>query len=108
MSPIGSPLSLARVGSVLFLSLLWASVAYGQVTIDMTKLNCEQLYFSKLDSKTMAIWFSGFYQGKRNDAVVDVQKVKDNTEKLRKFCFQNANSKVPVMDAIERVVGPKP
>ena len=107
MKPAGSQRSLAILSFPFFLGAFLVSEAHGQVTVDLSKLNCEQLYFSKLDSRTISTWLSGFYHGKKNDPVVDVQKMKDNTEKLRRFCFQNANMKVPVMDAVERVLAPQ-
>lgn len=107
MKPGNSKPSLAILSFPFLLCALPVSEAHGQITVDLSKLNCEQLYFSKLDSRTISAWLNGFYHGKKNDPVVDVQKVKDNTEKLRRFCFQNANMKVPVMDAVERVLAPQ-
>lgn len=94
-----------RLGSGFALGILWISLAHGQVTIDMSKLTCKQFYFSKLDTQTLSMWLSGFYNGKRNSTVVDVQKLKNNIEKLSRFCRQNQNLDVLVMDAVERVLG---
>jgi acid stress chaperone HdeB len=57
-----------------------------------------------MNSQNLSLWLSGYYHGKRNDPVIDVQAWKDSGERLRRFCAQNPNSKVPVMDAIERVL----
>lgn len=99
-----SHLPISHLGAGLIASVLWASLAYGQVTIDFTKLTCDQYLFSKLNSQNLAIWLSGYYHGKRNDPVMDVQAWKDSGEKVRRFCMQNSNAKVPVMDAVERVL----
>jgi acid stress chaperone HdeB len=88
------------------LGLLMTSISHGQVMIDVTKITCEQFYYSKVSHPTtLSIWLSGFYHGKRDKSVVDVQNVKENAEKVQKFCRQQANHKVPLMDAAERVLG---
>jgi len=97
--------SIARIGSGLALGLLCTTLANAQVTIDFSKLTCEQFYYSKLDTRSLSMWLGGFYNGKRNTTTVDVQKMKDSADKLARFCRQNANLKVPVMDAVERVMG---
>jgi len=84
--------------------MLWTPLAYGQVTVDFSKLTCDQYLYSKLNSQNLSIWLSGFYHGKRNDPVIDVQAWKDSGDKMRRFCLQNSNAKTPVMDAIERVL----
>jgi acid stress chaperone HdeB len=91
-------------GAALLASVLWTSLAHGQVTVDFTKLTCDQYLYSKMNSQNLSLWLSGYFHGKRNDPVVDVQAWKDSGEKMRRFCLQNSNAKVPVMDAIERVL----
>ena len=92
--------------SAIALGLFMTSIAYGQVMMDVTKVTCEQFYFSRVSHPTtLSIWLSGFYHGKRDKSVVDVQSVKENAEKVQKFCRQQANHKVPLMEAAERVLG---
>jgi acid stress chaperone HdeB len=88
------------------LGVFTTSNSHGQVMIDVTKVTCEQFYYSKVSHPTtLSIWLSGYYHGKRDKSVVDVQNVKENAEKVQKFCRQQANHKVPLMDAAERVLG---
>jgi acid stress chaperone HdeB len=104
MPSIRSQLPISRIAAGLLASVLWTPLAYGQVTIDFSKLTCDQYLYSKMNSQDLALWLSGYYNGKRNNPVIDVQTWKDNGKKMRSFCLQNSNAKVPVMDAIERVL----
>src|SRR3954468_19316763 len=99
-----SKLRRAGFGAGLLASVLWTSLAQGQVTIDFSKLTCDQYLYSKMNSQNLSIWLSGYYHGKRGDPVIDVQGWKDSGEKMRRFCLQGSNAKVPVMDAVERVL----
>jgi len=101
---IRSRLPISRLGAGLIASMLWAPFAHGQVTVDFTKLTCDQYLYSRMNSQNLSIWLSGYYHGKRGDPVMDVQAWKDSGEKMRRFCLQNSNAKVPVMDAVERVL----
>jgi hypothetical protein len=85
------------------------SVAPGvqaQVTIDASKITCDQFVHSKVGPiRTIAAWLSGFYSGKRNDPVIDLQNFEENLSKLEKFCNEEKNFKLPVMQAVEKVIG---
>lgn len=98
-----SDFPLAPASAGLVLSLLCGSVAQGQVTVDVSKITCEQFLFSKMDQKTLATWLSGYYHGKRNSTVINLQDVKNNAKSVRSFCFQSSNLKTLLVDAVERV-----
>ena len=86
----------------------FATSAYAQVTIDFSKVTCEQFVFSKIaPSRTLSLWLSGYYSGKRNNPIVNVQAVQANAEKVTDFCRQTKNLKMPVMEAVEQVLGKK-
>lgn len=53
----------------------------------------------------VATWLSGFYHGKRNSTVIELQNVKDNAKNVRSFCLQSSNRKMLLVDAAERAVG---
>ena len=79
--------------------------AQAQTTIDVAKITCEQLVLMKVvDPDYLAAWLSGYYSGKRNTTTIDVQRLKDNAEKVRQYCL--AKNKGTVMEAIEQVVAP--
>jgi hypothetical protein len=67
---------------------------------------CDQFVHSKIGTpRTLAAWLSGFYNSQRNSPIVDTQNFEENLRKLENFCRRQENSKLPVMQAIERVTG---
>jgi acid stress chaperone HdeB len=88
------------------LTLFSISSAQAQVTIDAFKITCDQFVHGKVGvPRTVAAWLSGFYNGKRNKALIDTQNFEANLNKLEKFCYDEKNFNLPVMQAIERAVG---
>jgi acid stress chaperone HdeB len=84
-------------------ALFAVSIAHAQTTIDVSKISCDQLSLAKVASPDyIAVWLSGFYNGKRNNTIIDVQKLQDNAEKIRKYCLYNG--KGTVMEAVEKVL----
>jgi acid stress chaperone HdeB len=87
------------------LALFLASSAQAQVSIDVSKITCDQFVHAKVGPpRTLAAWLSGFYNGRRNNRIVDTQNFEANLSKLENFCSDEKNFKLPVMQAIERVV----
>ena len=81
-------------------ALITALPLHAQTTIDVSKITCEQwLAFKVADPNSIALWLSGYYNGKRDNTVVEVQAFKDDIEKLKKFCIRNPTT--PVMKAVE-------
>jgi acid stress chaperone HdeB len=98
---------IAKLLAGLSLPLLFATCAYAQVSIDASKITCEQYVFSKVATpRSIALWMSGYYSGKRNSSVVDVQAFEANADKMERFCKQQENLKMPLMQAIEKALGP--
>jgi acid stress chaperone HdeB len=94
-----------HVVSGLILALFLASSAEAQVSIDVSKITCDQFVHNKIGPpRTLAAWLSGFYNGKRNSPIVDTQNFEENLSKLENFCYRQENFKLPVMQAIERVI----
>ena len=90
-----------HVVSGLILALFLASSAQAQVSIDASKITCDQFVHAKVGPpRTLAAWLSGFYNGKRNSQIVDTQNFEANLSKLENFCYQEKNFKLPVMQAI--------
>jgi len=93
----------SRIGAGSVSALFAISVAHAQTTIDVSKISCDQLSLSKVASPDyIAIWLSGFYNGKRNNTIIDVEQLKDNAEKVRRYCLYNG--KGTVMEAVEKVL----
>lgn len=80
--------------------------AHAQVTVDVSKITCEQyLTFKVADPRDIAIWLSGYYHGKQGSTLFEPQQLKANAEKLKTACFQRANSNSPVMEVIQKTLG---
>jgi hypothetical protein len=73
------------------LTPLVASVAQAQTTIDVAKISCKQFVLLKVGVPPgyLAIWLSGDYHGRRSDTLIDVQKLKDDAQKIRGYCLHN-------------------
>ena len=79
---------------------------HAQVTVDVTKVNCDQFVHHKIsEPRLIAAWLSGYYNAKRNNRVLDLQTFEENMSKVTNFCSDEKNFKVPVMRAVEQVLG---
>jgi hypothetical protein len=97
-------LVVAAMGLIFALEL--ASEARAQVALDLSKVTCDQFVGYKItDPKNIAIWLSGYYNGKRSNTIIDTQRLDDNTKKLRDFCLRNPAT--PVMQATETLFNVK-
>jgi acid stress chaperone HdeB len=86
--------------TLVFLPVFAAQAAYAQVTVDVSKITCEQfIVLPKADS--VAIWLSGYYHGDRHVSALDVNKFEENARNLRAACRLPDNFKKPVMQLIE-------
>ena len=80
------------------------SDAHAQVTLDVSKVTCEQYVGYKItDPQNIAIWLSGYYSGKRGTTSLDTQAVTEYARKLQDYCIRNPQ--VPVMQAVEGLLG---
>ena len=90
--------------SGLMLGVFAASEGQAQTTIDVAKITCQQLTLMKVaDPDYIAIWLSGYYNGKRNSTVVDVEGLKDHAKKVKSYCLYN--DKGTVMEAVQKLLG---
>jgi hypothetical protein len=92
--------------SAITLTLCLVPSAQAKVTIDATKVTCDQFVHSKVGApRTTAAWLSGFYHGSHDNPIIDLQEFEENLSKLEQFCYQEKNFKLPVMQAVEQVFG---
>jgi hypothetical protein len=81
-----------------------APVAQAEVTLDISKLTCEQFLGYKLTtSEKIATWLSGYHNGKRGNTSLGIHGLIGNAKKLRNYCTRN--SQTLVMNAVETVLG---
>ncbi len=86
------------------LASFFISGAHAQVTIDMSKVTCEQYVLYQIpNSDYMPFWIQGYYSGKRGSTIIDTQRFEESAEKVKQYC--RMNSKVPIVQAVETVLG---
>ena len=78
------------------------------MTLDVSKITCDQYVHSKITTPNyIAAWMSGYYSAKHDDHVIDPQALHDNVSKLERYCYEEKNFKVTVMQAVEQLFGTK-
>jgi len=53
----------------------------------------------------IAAWLSGYSHAKSTNLNIDLESFEENVHKLTTLCYDEKNFKVPLMEAIVRVVG---
>jgi hypothetical protein len=85
-------------------SLVVATAAQAQVTIDVSQITCRQFLLDKVaPTKSIALWLSGYYNGKRGNTVIDAGATERNADKVEDYCRLNLD--ITVMQAVEKVFG---
>ena len=88
------------------LALAPVSLLHAQITIDASKITCEQFVHSKVGpTRSVGLWLSGFYNGRRDNRTLDLQAFEAHLNKVERFCSDQKNFNVPVMQAIEQIIG---
>jgi hypothetical protein len=78
--------------------------SHAQVMLDLSQVTCDQWSGYKITNpQNIALWLSGYHNGKLGNTRIDTQGLIANTSKLRDFCI--TNPKLPVMQAAEKVFG---
>ena len=87
------------------LMLLFVPCAQAQVQVDLSKITCQQFVHHKVaHPRQIAAWVSGFYNGKRDNSIIDVQKFQANLNKIERFCKDDKNFDVMLLKAVEQVI----
>ena len=95
---------LDRIWLMLSLVAFVVLLARAQVTVDVSKITCQQyVLFTVADPRDIAMWLSGYYNGKRNNTVLDTQEFRERARKVMEYC--QLNPRVTVMEAVEKIVG---
>jgi acid stress chaperone HdeB len=75
-----------------------------QVTVDVSKITCEQYFFNTITfSQYIVFWISGYYNGERHNTIIDPDTLKKNEAKVNLYC--NQHREMTVMDAVKNVLG---
>jgi hypothetical protein len=54
----------------------------------------------------VATWLSGYYAGRRELTTVNIQAFEKNIKEIERFCTKVDNLELPLMQAVEKVLGP--
>ena len=80
-----------KTGLIFFMlsAVLWHPAAQAQVTIDVAKITCNQFMLGSIvDSRTMSIWLSGYYNGTLGNTLIDVPAMQERArEVVRYLCL---------------------
>src|SRR5215831_18538923 len=98
----GTPMRPWRIMLGPALALLGLQAVQAQVTIDITKITCNQFLAGQLtDSRSLAIWLNGYLNGARGKTLIDPLSVTENN--LIDYCV--SHNSMLVLDAARNVVG---
>jgi acid stress chaperone HdeB len=93
-------------GLVLSSIVFATATAQAQVIVNVSKITCDQYVHAKITTPNLiAAWLSGYYNAKRNNTVIDLESLEDNVSKVKNYCYDEKNFKVPIMKAVEQVLG---
>ena len=85
----------------------FSTFAFAQVSVDVSKITCKQFVLHEVARpRLIAIWLSGYYAGKRGLPTIEVQALEKNMKEIELFCKKVENLEVPLMQAVEKVLGP--
>ena len=76
------------------------------VDIDVAKITCRQYLFDKMLSPRapmIANWLSGYFNGQKNNTVVDVGAMAKNKDKVEDYCRMNQD--VTLVEAAKSALG---
>jgi HdeA/HdeB family len=88
------------------LLVLSAAEARAQMTVDVAKITCRQYLFDKVLSPRapmIANWLSGYFNGLKNNTVVDVGAMARNKDKVEDYCRMNQD--VTLIEAAKTALG---
>ena len=64
---------------------------------------CEQFWLRKVvDADKLAIWLSGYFNGKSGNTIIEPQQFEEMTKQVMDHCREHP--KMPVMQAVEVVI----
>jgi len=93
------------VVSMLVSAAATLATAQAQVTLDVSKITCDQFTGYKItDPRNIAIWLSGYHSDKRGSTVIETKELEANAKKLQDYCIRNPQ--IPVMQAVETLLSP--
>ena len=114
------------VTGLVLTSIVFATAsAQAQVSIDVSKITCDQYVHDKIPTPDfasfsavgslqaratlsrwlIAAWLSGYSHAKTSNLNIALESFEENVNKLNNYCYDEKNFKVPIMEAIVKVLG---
>ena len=113
---------------IVFSSIVFVTAStQAQFSMDVSKITCDEFVHDKIPIPSsvsvsfqavgsqqaqpmlsrwlITAWLGGYYNAKRNNRTVDLGTFEDKVNKVTNYCYDEKNWKVPVMKAIEQVLG---
>jgi acid stress chaperone HdeB len=86
-------------------SFVMTGATKAQVSVDMSKVTCEQLLAASPNAVDAAVWLSGYYNGLQKNTMLDLNQFKKNAEIVIAECRADQNK--TVMGAVEALTSRK-
>ena len=86
--------------------VLFNAEARAQMTVDVAKITCRQYLFDRTFSPRapmIANWLSGYFNGLKNNTVVDLGAMAKNKDKVEDYCRMNQD--VALIEAAKTALG---
>jgi hypothetical protein len=101
-------MTVMRISSIKLAALLLslAGPAAAQMTVDVAKITCRQYLFDRTFSPRapmIANWLSGYFNGQKNNTVVDLGVMAKNKDKVEDYCRMNQD--VTLIEAAKSALG---
>ena len=78
------------LSAILTMAVLAAATPAQAQKVDLSTITCKQFLEMKQESISLILmWMAGYYADQDAPAVVDFDKMKEDAEKLGKYCAQN-------------------
>jgi acid stress chaperone HdeB len=97
---------MSTINIIILIAFLAATAGHAQVTIDVSKITCDQYVgFKVADPKDIGTWLSGYYHGKQGNTFFEPHRLKEIADKVQSECLARQNSNLPVMQIFEKLIG---
>jgi len=103
---VGAPIVInpKSIAAGLLFCLVAVAPAGAQVTIDVSKITCKELILSTVfEPDHIAYWLNGYYNGNRDNTVLDLTGLQNYVSKIEDYCVHNQDT--TVMKAADTLLG---